>query len=218
MSAGIYRIDGPNRRFYIGSTKDLGRRKSRHWRMLRRGDHSNVHLQRAWNRYGEDAFSFAVLETVADTDRLLEREQFWLDLLRATLFGYNIAAVAGAPTKGLKASEETRAKMSASAKGKKHGPMSEEQKAHYSALYKGRKLSEETRQRMSASRTGRKFSEETRAKIAAVHAGKPKSEAHKAALAAANVGKQASEETKAKMSATHRRRVELGLHNWSRSA
>lgn len=213
--SGIYRIDGPKGRFYVGSAKGLSRRWIEHKRDLRRGTHGNPRLQRAWSKYGEESFEFSVLEYVEDVTQLLAREQHWIDTLDAVKKGYNVLPTAGSNL-GMTHSEETKRKMSAAHKGRKHGPMSEEQKRYYSELYKGKKLSEETRKKMSESRRGRKFSEETRAKISAAHKGKPKSEEHKENLAAAKRGKKLPEETKAKIAEASRRRVALGIHNFCR--
>ena len=202
--SGIYRIDGPNGRFYVGSAKRISRRWIEHKRDLRKGNHVNPKLQAAWNYHGEQAFSISVLEYVERLEDLIKREQFWIDKLNSVDAGYNVLPTAGSNL-GMKMSDETKRKMSEVHSGRKHGPMSEEQKAHYSRLYSGRKLSEETKAKMSASRTGRKFSEETRAKISESNKGKRPSEETKAKLAAANRGKKHSPETRAKMSATHRR-------------
>ena len=191
--SGIYRIDGPNGKFYIGSAKRFKTRWSGHLSHLRKGTHANQKLQMAWNKYGEQAFVFSIVEVVDDHSKLIEREQHWIDKTEAVANGYNILLVADRRT-GLKASEATKRKQSIAHTGRKHGPMSEEQKAYYSSLYSGRKLSEETRRRMSEARTGREFSDETRQKIAAVHLGKPKSDEHKAKLSAAKLGKKQSPE------------------------
>lgn len=64
---------------YIGSTANLVNRKQHHRYHLRRNKHTTPHLQRAWNKYGEAAFEFVVLEFVDALDKLLEREQHYLD-------------------------------------------------------------------------------------------------------------------------------------------
>ena len=56
-------------------------------------------------------------------------------------------------------------------KGKKLGPFSEEHKAKLSASMKGKKLSEEHRAKIAASMKGKPKSEETRAKLAVVNKG-----------------------------------------------
>lgn len=195
--SGIYRIDGPNGKFYVGSAKRISRRWIEHKRDLRRGDHANPRLQAAWNCYGESAFSLSVLELVESLEDLIDREQYWIDVLDAVGAGYNVLVTAGSNL-GMQMSDETRRKMSEAAKGKKRGPMSVEQKAYFSALYKGRNLSPETKAKMSASRTGRKFSDESKAKMSAAAKGRPKSEEHRAKLAAAQTGRKHTPETIAK--------------------
>lgn len=60
---GIYEIlHAPSGRAYIGSSDNVSRRLRAHRALLRRGDHDNVHLQRAWDRDGEAAFQFRLVE------------------------------------------------------------------------------------------------------------------------------------------------------------
>ena len=50
---------------YIGSTiRSFAHRKCEHLYDLRNNNHTNPHLQRAWNKYGEDAFCFQELEKI----------------------------------------------------------------------------------------------------------------------------------------------------------
>lgn len=196
--SGIYQINGPTGKFYVGSAAHIPRRWIEHKRDLRKGDHANAKLQCAWNKHGELAFTIQILEVVTDVHRLIEREQHWLDATNAASVGYNILPTAGSNL-GRKTSSETKKKMSDAQKGRKHGPMREEQKRYFSELYKGKRLSEETRQRMSASRTGRKFSEESRKKMSDAAKGRAKSEAHKIKIAEVRTGSKASDETRAKM-------------------
>lgn len=203
--SGIYRINGPNGKFYVGSAKNIGRRWIVHKRDLRKGNHANLKLQRSWNRHGESVFRIEILEVVSVIADLIEREQFWIDSLGAVKNGYNILPTAGSHL-GKKHSDETRRKMSAAKIGRKHGPMREEQKAYFSSLYRGRKLSDETCRRMSESRMGRKFSDETRLRISEALKGKSKSEAHCIALSVAKSGKKHSDETRMKMRVAHLRR------------
>jgi group I intron endonuclease len=205
--SGVYRIDGPNGKFYIGSSKTCEYRWRQHQWFLNRGEHPNRMLQRAWTKYGSDAFTFSVIEVVCES-LLIETEQKWIDETQACKKGYNIRLIAESNA-GLRHSEEAKRKLSEAHMGRKHGPMSEEQKAHYSALYKGRKLSEETRKRMSESRLGRSISDETRKKISESHKGKVVSQETRAKFSAALTGRKHSEETKQKMRESHQRR----LHN-----
>lgn len=90
MNSGIYKITClENGRFYIGSAKNFKKRWSRHLNDLRNNKHDNVHLQRAYNKYGRDGFSFEVVEE-CDIGDLLILEQFYLDELKPYEGGFNI--------------------------------------------------------------------------------------------------------------------------------
>jgi hypothetical protein len=56
--------------------------------MLRKGCHPNPLLQHAWNKYGESAFRFELIEAVTDLSTLAEREHYQADLRKLT---YNIS-------------------------------------------------------------------------------------------------------------------------------
>jgi group I intron endonuclease len=101
MKSGIYKIINVlNNKFYVGSAVDFKRRKRRHWWMLRRGDHANKHLQAAWNKYGEKAFTFVVVEEHPERADLLAAENIWLKAHVGKDYCYNIATDATAPTLG----------------------------------------------------------------------------------------------------------------------
>lgn len=74
-----------NDKIYIGSTCDFVARKRKHLNSLRIQNHHSVLLQRSFDKYGEDAFKFQILEEVEDVELLLEREQYYLDLLKPSL-------------------------------------------------------------------------------------------------------------------------------------
>src|SRR5919205_4425633 len=95
-SSGVYQIlCVPTGKVYIGSTVNLRERWSNHLWRLRCGQHQNVFLQRAWNKYGEAHFKFSVLELVGATD-LLCAEQAWIDKSGCTerKLGFNISSIA----------------------------------------------------------------------------------------------------------------------------
>lgn len=50
---------------YIGQSKTIQRRWHDHLKCLRDGKHVNRHLQAAFQKYGEDAFEFSVIEECA---------------------------------------------------------------------------------------------------------------------------------------------------------
>jgi group I intron endonuclease len=96
-SSGVYQIlCKPTGKFYIGSTVNLRGRWSGHCCSLRRGNHQNIFLQRAWDKYGAACFEFSVLELV-DVSCLLTAEQAWIDKTRCAdrRVGFNISRIAG---------------------------------------------------------------------------------------------------------------------------
>jgi hypothetical protein len=62
--------------------------------MLQQGRHDNSRLQQAFDKYGEDALRFSVLEKVKAPDDLISLEQHYIDIFRPE---YNICQVAGNP-------------------------------------------------------------------------------------------------------------------------
>lgn len=95
---GVYEIrnlrDG---RVYVGSAQVIEWRWRGHRHRLRKGNHHSPRLQRAWDRDGEDAFEFRILEEISDVQWLRVIEQAWMDFLGAhtTRGGYNNAPLAG---------------------------------------------------------------------------------------------------------------------------
>lgn len=93
MKIGIYIIKNTtNGKVYVGSSADIPQRFRAHRSLLRRGLHSNEHLQASWDLYGSENFEFiAFEETQADESILLEREQHWIDHYKSwdREFGYN---------------------------------------------------------------------------------------------------------------------------------
>src|SRR6266699_1664035 len=118
-TSGIYRITCiPTSKFYIGSAVNLYHRRVCHFNDLQHGTHRNSRLQRAWNKYGPDAFTFEVLELIL-IPFLLEREQYWFDKLQP--FGdkgFNLDRIAGSRI-GSEVSPATRAKLRAANLGRK---------------------------------------------------------------------------------------------------
>jgi group I intron endonuclease len=98
-SSGVYQIlCKPTGKIYIGSAVNFPARWSHHRNSLRRGVHRNIHLQNAWDKYGEESFEFSVLEFVERID-LLRAEQAWIDKTRCIdrRIGFNLYPIAGSP-------------------------------------------------------------------------------------------------------------------------
>ena len=190
---GIYRIlNTVNRHCYIGSTISLYARKRAHLKLLRRGTHHNIHLQRAFNTYGEAAFEFQILEHVNDTSLLLEREQIFMDTLKPE---YNLRKIAAGSNLGIHWSEEVCRKMSETRKGRPGTPHTEETKHKLGELKKGIAPMHATNAAALANRgkpawnRGITHTPEARAKLSTSHIGKSGTFA----------GRHHSEEAKAKM-------------------
>lgn len=208
---GIYEIlNLVDNKFYIGSSIRMGTRFASHRRELRRGEHSNLILQRAWDKYGEAWFQFKPILTCAKS-MLLFYEQQLIDKAKPE---YNIAVAAGAPMRGRKHTAE----FCTAARARRHTP---EARARISAAQMGRAnpsahiahefnrgkaRSAETRARISANRKGKRVgftqSAETRAKISAARKGKPLSAEHCAKLSASHKGMTLPAESRAKLSAS----------------
>lgn len=63
---GIYRIrNTQNEKVLVEATPDLKTINGKRFQ-LRMGSHMNRELQQDWNRYGEDAFAFEILEVLKE--------------------------------------------------------------------------------------------------------------------------------------------------------
>jgi group I intron endonuclease len=138
---GIYCIESKkDSKKYIGQAFNIYDRWMYHKNSLRKNAHHSVHLQRAWNKYGEENFSFWIVER-CDTDEniLLEREFFWMKEYKTLEkeFGYNERE---AGSRG-RHSAETKEKMSKAAMGKPGTNL-------------GKKFSEEHCKKMSLAQKG----------------------------------------------------------------
>jgi len=127
-TAGIYLIRNIiTNKIYIGSAINIynrifGTTTSSHINSLRKKNHSNCKLQRAWDKYGEVNFEFEVLE-FCKKENLLVREQYYFDTLlfakdfvKFNKYSYNICCTAGSPL-GTKMSNKTKKKLSILRKG-----------------------------------------------------------------------------------------------------
>lgn len=183
MESGVYRIvnkiDG---KIYVGSAKNTTKRKSEHFWCLRNRRHCNVYLQRAYNKHGEDAFIFEIIELCDEVD-CVEREQYYIDLYKPyeRQSGYNICENA-ASILGIKRSDETKKKIGSANSGKK---LSKEQKEHLSTINKGKKLSKEHKEKIRSGNLGKSMSGEAKQKISAGNKGKSKSIDHRKSMSEA---------------------------------
>lgn len=206
-TSGIYSIrNAINGKVYVGSAVSIESRFKRHLACLRGGKHHSLKLQRAWDKYGQDAFLFEAVEIVP-IDKLLEREQYWIDKLGGYGdFGYNMIPNAASHL-GAKRSAEARARMGKSNIGRKHTP--EAMLKIIDASRNRPPLSAEARAKISASNTGKKRSQEAISRMVAaqrmfIESGRrraPITEETRLKLSTASKGKRHTDESKAKMSA-----------------
>lgn len=118
--SGIYEIlNKINNKRYIGESCNCHQRKLQHYNLLRKNKHPNPHLQNAWNKYGEESFTFSVIEEVNDLEYRAEREIYWIFYYDSYKNGYN-RTTGGDRTKFVKFSNERNKKISKKNTGKKY--------------------------------------------------------------------------------------------------
>ena len=158
---GIYRIRNlRNQKCYVGqAAQSFEKRWNHHRHSLLHGKHRSPYLQKAWNKSGEQAFAFEVIEEIPRGQKsdeefgqvLVVREQYWLDRLQPfPPHGYNIARYAGSQL-GYQHSEESKRKMSKAGRGRE---LTDEWKQSISdsLLAKGITRSQAERDNLSAKR------------------------------------------------------------------
>lgn len=114
--SGIYKITNiVNNKCYIGSSANIKLRWCWHKTNLKKNQHHSKYLQRSYNKHGEDNFKYEILFTCPIKD-LLRLEQYCINNYNSQ---YNLCKIAGS-SRGVKASVETRKKLSIASKGRKH--------------------------------------------------------------------------------------------------
>lgn len=176
---GIYKIVNiETKKIYVGSAVNIYNR----WLVHKHGLANNVHhskkLQNSYNKHGIENFIFELIEE-CPKEVLIEREQYWMDVLKSVNEGYNICPKAGSSL-GKKHSDDTKKKIGIKSKGR---VFSEERNKKISEANKGKlvgvknpmygkKVSEETKQKISLNTSGnknpfygKKHSEDTKNKL-----------------------------------------------------
>lgn len=154
---GVYTITNTvNKKIYVGSTANkMGFRERwrSHLNALKRGKHCNIHLQNAFNKYGENTFVFDIV-LICSKEECKVQEQIMLDKIKSynSEIGYNICKKAG-NSLGRKHSEETKKKI---ATNRIYGPPAN----------KGKKMSIESRLKMSKSQRTSEASKKHRDRLA----------------------------------------------------
>jgi group I intron endonuclease len=118
-SPGIYKITSTTSgKMYIGCASNIRTRINGHLYDLRRDNHNNSYLQRAWNKYGEENFVFEIIEK-CDISDLHSKEHYGVNKLNCLdrSIGYNLKSTD--PNGKSVHSEETKEKLRSINKGKK---------------------------------------------------------------------------------------------------
>lgn len=154
--SGVYKIfNTVTNQCYVGSSKDTESRWRVHKYLLARQKHTSRILQLSYNKHGLSVFKFSVLEECDPTD-LRAVEQRYLDQIKPH---YNIKSIVS----GVVMTPETRAKISASLKGK---TVPVEARESISQKLKGFWVgSEAQRLALSKGRISRPHTEESKQKI-----------------------------------------------------
>lgn len=94
-NAGIYGIYcTASGKWYVGQAQNLRRRFQEEKRELRSGTFHNPHMQSAWNKYGEKAFSWRVL-ALCLVPELDHQESAWIEKIGSYTQGYNMTKGGG---------------------------------------------------------------------------------------------------------------------------
>jgi group I intron endonuclease len=192
MSGQIYLIRNIiNGKGYVGQTKlTVVARYKKHLENAKRG--IDGALYRAMRKHGVENFS--VIE-IATCDRLLldDLEKHYIKFFgTSTVSGHGYNMTDGGDSRrvpeGWRQKDESKAKNSASHKGMKRPPRSDEYRAKQAAAQKGKSIPDETKAKISAALKGKKKpsrSEEYKANMSAAKKGqgkgKPWSEARRLA-------------------------------------
>lgn len=194
---GIYMIKNiVNGKIYIGKSFDVKKRWSNHKYELNKGVHVNNHLQRAWNKYGEQNFEFSVVEE-CNKDDLSNKEIYWIKEMDAYRNGYNQTEGG----EGAHLPEDVKIKIGSASKEWWSNPenknrMSEARKGEGSFWY-GKKFPKEMIEKLSEAH--KNPNEEIRQKYSNAFKGKKHTEESKQKISEALVGRQLSEDTKKKI-------------------
>jgi len=165
--SGIYLWENKiNGKIYIGSSIDLKRRLTTYYNLNHLTKNPTRYINNALLKDGHSTFSLYILEYCSDIKDLINREQYYFDLLNPT---YNICKTAGS-TLGRLHADESKEKIS---KSKLNTNISDDNHFY------GKIHSKEAREKMAKSKLSTVLSEEVKEKISANMSGRKFTEEHK---------------------------------------
>jgi hypothetical protein len=149
---GIYCIKNTiNNESYIGSSYHVYKRRNRHFSELKNNKHKNYKLQKLYNLYGKESFTFSIIEVVETKESLIEREQYYINYFKPEI---NINLIATSSI-GVKRSDETKEKIRLANLGLKHpewrNKIKSEAQGGDNHWTKKKKFSQESKNKMSES-------------------------------------------------------------------
>ena len=203
---GVYAIHNTQTNdVYVGSAVDMVRRWGRHKSELKHGNHINLHLQRAYDKYGQDKFEYLVLEVVAEDVQCVPTEQRWIDTLKPA---YNLQPTAGSNL-GYHASETTKRRQGESIKQAWQDPIKRERLLDgvraRAASSVGKPLQESHRKNIAKETRAALDNPQSRLAMSLSHTGMERSTAEREALGKRSAEKWKDPDYRAKFSATRRK-------------
>lgn len=142
---GVYRIvDTVSQTCYVGQSRSVRKRIGEHFRLLRKGEHPNPHLQFAFDCVGESRVTSHIEITCEDPADLADLEEAFLQ--GEARFDdspklFNISSTAHRPMHGRKHTDLTKAQISATKTGRKNH-VTEEYRGKLSKAQRARALSD----------------------------------------------------------------------------
>ena len=89
IKGGVYKITcTPLNKVYIGRSKNINQRKAEHFSDLRNNVHKCKEMQKDFNQYGENAFTFSIAEE-CDEEKAIWLEDYYMFHCSAFSHGYN---------------------------------------------------------------------------------------------------------------------------------
>lgn len=174
LESGVYKLTNKfNGRIYIGSTHRFKKRWSEHTKRLRNGKHSNKFLQADYNKCGDDAFVFEVIEVIEgpQENRLLVEQRYIDQHYDDQEQCYNLTRSVNKRGPKCHSYNPEQTAIKRKEHPNKHR-WSEEEKKIISDRLRGHAVSEETKQKLRERNLGKKHTEESKRKRSESNKGK----------------------------------------------
>lgn len=157
---GIYKITNPNRKIYIGQSKNIFSRYNEYKKLHCK---FQTKIYNSIKKYGWENHRFEVIHQCSIKE-LNELEKYYVDLFQTfnSKYGLNLRDGGGAAAK---MSDETKNKISKTTKGRVGIKKTQEQKKAQSDRMMGKSMSIDTKFKMSLSKIGKNKSKNTKKKM-----------------------------------------------------